>query len=247
MATSSIATRCPHPGSASTRAVTSASRPSGEHNHIPGLEVRSRVLEQAEIVAGHVVEAVGRHPCESRTSVTRVRHRDGRARARPEAAGSAARGPRPRPSIALGARSLGGSRRARGAGRSRTDVLTMGRLERFLSDLGASCSDAPAHTSPRAVGRTCRVRATPGRREACRVGPMPVRGGTRRHRWKDGLSARGPAMQGKPRPPVPPLRLPLPYRATHSQEAHATTSSKAFDPLGRRVSGDGVRLDNESL
>ena len=35
--------------------------PVGEHDHITRLDVRRGVLDQAEVVAGGVVEAVGRH------------------------------------------------------------------------------------------------------------------------------------------------------------------------------------------
>ena len=48
------------PGSASTRAVTSASRPSGSMTTSPG-STFGRGLERAEVVAGRVVEAVDRH------------------------------------------------------------------------------------------------------------------------------------------------------------------------------------------
>jgi hypothetical protein len=36
-----------------------------EHHDITGLDVRRRVLEEAEVVAGRVVEAVGRHGASS--------------------------------------------------------------------------------------------------------------------------------------------------------------------------------------
>jgi hypothetical protein len=55
-----MATSCPQPGSASTRAVTSLSSVR-EHDNITGLEVRGRVLEGAEVVTRGVVEAVDRH------------------------------------------------------------------------------------------------------------------------------------------------------------------------------------------
>ena len=51
-ATSSIATSCPQPGSASTRAVTTRFSSVREHHNITGLEVRRRVFEKTEVVAG---------------------------------------------------------------------------------------------------------------------------------------------------------------------------------------------------
>jgi hypothetical protein len=46
---------------ASTRAVTSASRPVRKHDRVPRLDVRNGMLDHAKVVAGRVVEAVGGH------------------------------------------------------------------------------------------------------------------------------------------------------------------------------------------
>ena len=59
MTTSSSATS--GPGRASTRAVTSASRPSTSITTFAGLDVRRRVFEDSEVVAVVGVETVGGH------------------------------------------------------------------------------------------------------------------------------------------------------------------------------------------
>lgn len=61
MATSSIATRCPQPGAASTPRRHDRLPSVRDHDDITGLEVRCRVFQEAEVVTGCVAEAVDGH------------------------------------------------------------------------------------------------------------------------------------------------------------------------------------------
>ena len=96
----------------------------GKHDHVTRLDVRRGVLEEAELVAGRVVEAVGRHvpslaglPPRGRDHI--VTKREGGSAALPTAIRPGALGRR-RPAEDVG---VAERRRAGGLGRRRRDVV----------------------------------------------------------------------------------------------------------------------------